>query len=105
MRKESNKSKKTTIYRIVRLITTVFANIFLLFVIFQSESASAQERTSLSENFGLSLAVKNMHLWHGGVVTPGAMFASAIEYHANKWEQSPVCGACVHWNTAPRNPG
>ncbi|MGQ1891062.1 hypothetical protein ACT29H_11545 [Thermophagus sp. OGC60D27] len=82
MRKERNKSKKTTTDQVIRLITAVFANIFFLCVFFHSGSARAQDKTSLSENFELNFEVKNMHLWHGGVVTPGAMFASAMEYNS-----------------------
>lgn len=42
--------------------------------------SKAQDEISNSDNFNFALDLKNMHLWHGFVVTPGVMMASCIEY-------------------------
>ncbi|BAX81810.1 hypothetical protein [Labilibaculum antarcticum] len=61
-------------------------NIKLFFVllfgvlIFQSANVLAQEEKSLADHFNINLDLKNMHLWHGSVVTSGAMMASSMEY-------------------------
>lgn len=44
--------------------------------------AKAQENNLIDNNFSINLDLKNMHLWHGSVVTPGAMIASAMEYNS-----------------------
>lgn len=41
---------------------------------------TAQDSNSLVDNFNIDLHVKNMHLWHGFLVTPGVMMASSMEY-------------------------
>ncbi|MDW7694521.1 hypothetical protein R9C00_07200 [Flammeovirgaceae bacterium SG7u.111] len=45
-----------------------------------SGNAIAQKDQSVTDIFNIHLNVKNMHLWHGFVVTPGVMLASSIEY-------------------------
>ncbi len=42
--------------------------------------AKAQNENLLFDRLSVNLKIQNMHLWHGSVVTPGAMMASSIEY-------------------------
>lgn len=43
---------------------------------------TVQDSNSLVDNFNIDLHVKNMHLWHGFVVTPGVMMTSSMEYQS-----------------------
>lgn len=58
-------------------ICFLFCGVFLIW-----NTLKAQDETSVSDNFNLTLDLKNMHLWHGFVVTPGVMVASSIEYNS-----------------------
>jgi hypothetical protein len=49
-------------------------------VILILNTLKAQEETSVSDNFNFDLDIKNMHLWHGFVVTPGVMMASSVGF-------------------------
>nr|WP_321410508.1 hypothetical protein [uncultured Carboxylicivirga sp.] len=63
-----------------------FNSSFILFIIVSVISltpCSAQDDTTVTSNFDVNLELKNMHLWHGFVVTPGVMMASSIEYTSN----------------------
>lgn len=51
--------------------------------VFLAKTTQAQEKNSLADNFNISLNLKNMHLWHGSVVTPGIMMATAMEYQSD----------------------
>lgn len=54
--------------------------LIVLFIVFNSASAIAQEDDdSFLENFAINVNVKNMHTWHGFVVTPGAMVAGSMD--------------------------
>ncbi|WP_372773874.1 hypothetical protein [Mangrovibacterium sp.] len=54
--------------------------IILIALLLHTNRATAQDEQSIADNFSVNLELKNMHLWHGFVVTPGAMIASSIEY-------------------------
>ena len=61
---------------------------FILFilisgVVFSAKATPSEEENPLADNFNLSLNLKNMHLWHGSVVTPGIMMATAMEYQSD----------------------
>ncbi|WP_297089380.1 hypothetical protein [uncultured Draconibacterium sp.] len=55
----------------------------LILILLGAYMANAQDETSIADNFSVNLELKNMHLWHGFVVTPGIMMASSIEYVSN----------------------
>lgn len=63
-----------------------FKNFRLSFVLFSfgllflSTSLQAQEEKSIANRFDIKLDFKNMHLWHGSVVTSGVMMATSLEY-------------------------
>ncbi len=42
-----------------------------------------QDSSFMDERFDIDMEIKNMHLWHGSVVTPGVMIASSIEYQSS----------------------
>lgn len=53
---------------------------------FACGKTKAQEAEKISQedqNFNIHMNIKNMHLWHGSVVTPGVMMASSLEYTTN----------------------
>lgn len=75
-RQVSGEIKKNQVLRFMK-IKHIF--ILLCFVSF-ANIANAQEGNSFSRNFNANLSLKNMHTWHGGVVTPGVMMASSIEF-------------------------
>ncbi|QDO95687.1 hypothetical protein FNB79_08550 [Formosa sediminum] len=56
----------------------------LLFIIFCSNFLLAQEANLSSDYnpFSLGVHLKNMHLWHGSVVHPGAVIATDLEYNS-----------------------
>lgn len=67
--------------RLKKLSYTKMKIVFIICGVFLiSNTLKAQDETSVSDNFSLALDLKNMHLWHGSVVTPGVMVASSIEY-------------------------
>ncbi|SFD82625.1 hypothetical protein [Thermophagus xiamenensis] len=80
MIKDEDKCKKHVIGSILRFMEPGLTPMLVLCSLLMPALMHAQEEQAVSERFDLHLDVKNMHLWHGGVVTPGAMFASAIEY-------------------------
>lgn len=80
MVKDDDKCKEYVIGSVLRLIRQGLTKFFVCSSILMPVLVQAQDEPTASERFDLHLDVKNMHLWHGGVVTPGAMFASAIEY-------------------------
>lgn len=53
---------------------------FVLSILFSANDSKAQQTAATANNFDIHFDIKNMHLWHGSVVTPGAMIASCIEY-------------------------
>jgi len=54
--------------------------VLLLLFSFSASDVFSQSSDSLSRHFNLDLRLKNMHLWQGSVVTPGAMLATSMEY-------------------------
>jgi len=67
------------------------ANNYLRFILFSllgnalllAQTTQAHEKNSLADNFSINLNLKNMHLWHGSIVTPGIMMATAMEYQSD----------------------
>ncbi|SHG46421.1 hypothetical protein SAMN05444483_1137 [Salegentibacter echinorum] len=54
--------------------------LIVLFIVFNSAPVMAQEdEDSFLEKFAINVNVKNMHTWHGFVVTPGAMVAGSMD--------------------------
>lgn len=50
----------------------------------KQDSTTIQEDKAISlDNFDINFNLKNMHTWHGSVVTPGAMMATSMEYKSN----------------------
>ncbi|WP_372755921.1 hypothetical protein [Labilibaculum sp.] len=65
----------------IRLNSIRLSFTLLLFgFLFQNTNLQAQEERSLADRFDIHMDLKNMHLWHGSVVTSGAMLASSLEY-------------------------
>ncbi len=58
------------------------AILVLLFVSVITFSVSAQETEDNYKAFSGHLSLRNMHMWHGYVVTPGVMTATSIEYNS-----------------------
>lgn len=54
--------------------------LLILLGLILSTQAQAQEEKSIADHFNINLDLKNMHLWHGSVVTSGAMMATSLEY-------------------------
>jgi hypothetical protein len=57
---------------------------FLLFLFILSSSSyityGQTQDLSFYENVSVNVNLKNMHTWHGFIVTPGAMIASSVDY-------------------------
>ena len=56
-----------------------------MLLFFSVHTMSAQEKTAQKEDynaFSVGVHLKNMHLWHGFVVTPGPMIATSLEYNS-----------------------
>ncbi|MGQ1948049.1 hypothetical protein ACT3CD_13210 [Geofilum sp. OHC36d9] len=66
----------------VILVFTLMSFLFNVTPIYAQDSAVS--------HFNLDLRLKNMHLWQGFVVTPGAMMATSMEYTTN--DQKFVAG-------------
>lgn len=60
--------------------TCLYISLFLASILLSNKTITAQNENSVADNFSVHLELKNMHLWHGCVVTPGVMMASSIEY-------------------------
>lgn len=43
-------------------------------------TSSTKVKNFTGDNFNIGVNLKNMHTWHGSVVTPGAMIATSLEY-------------------------
>lgn len=59
--------------------------IILLVMIMSFNSIEAQEMETEADTykaFNISAHVKNMHIWHGFVVHPGAVLATSLEYNS-----------------------
>ena len=62
-----------------------FMTVFLFTLFIGINSAVAQEETKNKDRykpFNTGGHLKNMHIWHGSVVHPGAMFATHLEYNS-----------------------
>lgn len=64
--------------------------VFSILMLFISSTAFAQDKNSIRKTvseeeyspFNISAHLKNMHIWHGFVVHPGAMISSSLEYNS-----------------------
>ncbi|PNW28964.1 hypothetical protein [Formosa algae] len=58
--------------------------LLILFTVFSFNLVTAQEELSTEEYkpFSIGGHLKNMHIWHGSVVHPGAVFATDLEYNS-----------------------
>ncbi len=74
--KDEPKGRPISKNKFLRFIVLFIAGSSLLIV----QTSSAQDENSLANNFDINLNLKNMHLWHGSVVTPGIMMASSMEF-------------------------
>lgn len=54
----------------------------LALCLFLIQGLKAQEKNSFVDQFNINLELKNMHTWHGSIVTPGMMAASSLEYES-----------------------
>ncbi|WP_282072291.1 hypothetical protein [Polaribacter atrinae] len=81
MRQLSKEMKQVNYCINKRSISTVLLCLFLLL---SAQYATAQNDLTNDEYqaFSVGANVKNMHLWHGSVVHPGAMIATSIEYNS-----------------------
>lgn len=59
-----------------------FLVLIILTLVLGQKTTKAQSLDSIADNFNISLNLKNMHLWHGSVVTSGAMLATSLEYQS-----------------------
>ena len=62
--------------------------------------AQTENTNSSVDNFDIDLELKNMHLWHGSIVTPGGMMASSLEFTStnNKFVAGLWGGASFNGN-------
>lgn len=62
----------------------IFCILLSLFTLLTVQNTSAQEQVSNSDYkaFSIEAHFKNMHTWHGFVVTPGPMIATSLEYNS-----------------------
>lgn len=82
-------TRKHLILNSTDLIKSKKKNIFIklllsMAVLFSLQNMSAQEKDTNSnyKAFSAGAHLKNMHLWHGFVVTPGPMIATNLEYNS-----------------------
>jgi len=54
----------------------------LLLIFIQNLSAQKEINNDSYQAFSMNAHLKNMHLWHGSVVHPGAMIATSLEYNS-----------------------
>ena len=57
-----------------------------MLLFFTAHTMSAQETAEQKEDynaFSVGVHLKNMHLWHGFVVTPGPMIATSLEFNSS----------------------
>lgn len=74
--------RKFKIHFIRLKINKTFFVLVLLVLALGSTTTKAQSLDSIADNFNISLNLKNMHLWHGSIVTSGAMMATSLEYQS-----------------------
>ncbi|MCW2120870.1 hypothetical protein [Flavobacterium sp. 7A] len=75
-----------------KLRKKVILQILVIGILFGATALQAQKKTTHVDTvneivdtyqpFSFGLQVKNMHLWHGFVVTPGPMFATNLEFNS-----------------------
>ena len=74
------------LYRHYKTLAICKVGLFLIIFIGQSNGISAQTDKVLADQqdtyraFNANAHLKNMHIWHGFVVHPGAVFATSLEY-------------------------
>lgn len=56
--------------------------VFILFVLNLGFINAQENDVDLYKAFNASAHIKNMHIWHGSVVHPGAIFATSLEYNS-----------------------
>lgn len=56
--------------------------VFILFVLNLGFITAQENDVDLYKAFNASAHIKNMHIWHGSVVHPGAIFATSLEYNS-----------------------
>lgn len=76
MKKQNFKKRQLVRLKNIKLFFVLLFGILIL----QSANVRAQEEKSLTDHFNINLDLKNMHLWHGSVVTSGVMMATSMEY-------------------------
>lgn len=72
-------------YQLSIIKKTILKNLTFSIIIFSSLITNAQNEIETAEPykaFKAGLHVKNMHLWHGFVVAPGAMVATNLEFNS-----------------------
>ena len=81
MRQLSKEKKPVSYYLKKGSVSIVLLNIFLLISV-QHTIAQNDLVNDEYQAFSIGAHVKNMHLWHGSVVHPGAMIATSLEYNS-----------------------
>ncbi|WP_373943156.1 hypothetical protein OEG92_08705 [Polaribacter sejongensis] len=81
MRQLSKEMKPVSYYIKNGSLSVLLLNIILLI---SAQNTNAQKDITNEDYnaFSVQAHVKNMHLWHGGVVHPGAMIATSLEYNS-----------------------
>jgi hypothetical protein len=63
-----------------RIYSRVGQILLAVFIVFKSAGVYGQESPdNFLENLDINVNIKNMHTWHGLVVTPGAMVAGSMD--------------------------
>tara|TARA_R110000868_G_scaffold15443_9_gene70432 strand:- start:14595 stop:15455 length:861 start_codon:yes stop_codon:yes gene_type:complete len=77
--------KKPSVTTTSNQIKKVTLKMLALGMLFGANAIQAQDKQDVKEDyqpFSFGLTVKNMHLWHGFVVTPGPMVATNLEFNS-----------------------
>lgn len=79
--KEQNPERTIQKGQLLRLKLKSSLSLIVLLVL--TNMGFTQNNNATTQNFDVNLEIKNMHTWHGSVVTPGIMMASSIEFNSN----------------------
>ncbi len=83
LKKATNKAHSQQDHYVRLKNKTLLPFLFLFTLFFLTNTTFAQDTESTTDNFDINLNVKNMHLWHGSLVTPGIMMATSMEYKSD----------------------